>query len=956
MKASLSSERWERVHLLFTEVIDLSPAERAARLDEECRDDPALREEVESLMEAYGQADDVLQVLDQIGSTPAQPSTPSQPSYTGAHVGHYEVLEQLGGGGMGVVYKALDARLKRIVALKFLPAQWSQDERAKQRFEHEAQAASALDHPNICTIYEIGETQPDPDQESDDGQLFIAMAYYDGQTLKRTIKQGPLPLLEALDIATQIARGLAKAHTKDIVHRDIKPANVILTDDSVAKILDFGLAKMADVQMTKTGTTLGTVAYMSPEQTRGEKVDHRTDVWSLGVVLYEMLTGERPFRGEYDQAVIYSLLNEEPVPLLELNSGLPEEVDHVVRLCLEKEKDLRYPSIADLLADLEVLSETIEAGAQPGTRTGMRLYAMQPKRTWTPPRPVVVGVGVLVVLLVLLVIPSLRQAVFSGGGSLPDQKYLAVLPFTLPGMDQEADRVFADGFVETLRGKLAQLEQYEDSLWVVPEQDMRAFEQTGPAEARQRFGANLAVLGRFERIEDLIRLTLSVVDTETLKELRATQVEGQPGNVAALQENVLTTMTDMLDIDLDPQIQQGLHAGGTDKPGASDYYLRGRGYLQRYEQLDQIDAAIQLFNRALEDDPAFALAMAGLGEAYWRKYALTKERPWLEEAETYCEFALEQKGDLAPVYVTRGLVLIERGQYGTARVMFERALEHDPSYASAYQGLAKVYENRGDNDAAEATYSQAVALKRGYWGGYNELGKFYFRKSRYEEAALQFRRVVELTPDNPLGYNNLGSTFRRLGRPQEAVELYLQSVEVQDTEVAYRNLGAIYYSEHKYAEAVAMYEKALELQGRIYRNWSLLANAYYWANQRDKARGAWDRMIELADSQLAVNPRDADALGHLAEAYAKLGGHEQEARAMIERMLTSKQVKNDHLVWISRAYEQLGERTMALEYLERALKNGITLVAIERSPWLEDLRTDPGYKKIEETYREMRES
>ncbi|MFB3133768.1 MAG: protein kinase [Rhodothermales bacterium] len=554
MKASLSSERWEQVHHLFNEVVDLDPDARAARLDPACHDDPALREEVESLLTAYLQADDLLEVLDQIAGSSSQPSA-ARPSFTGARVAHYEVLERLGGGGMGVVYKALDTRLKRIVALKFLPPQWSQDARAKQRFEHEAQAASALDHPNICTIHEIGET--------DDGQLFIAMAYYDGQTLKKKIKQGPLPLDDALDIATQIARGLAKAHTRDIVHRDIKPANVMITDDGVVKIVDFGLAKMADVQMTKTGTTMGTVAYMSPQQTRGEGVDHRADVWSLGVVLYEMLTGERPFKGDYDQAIIYSLLNEDPASITEINPELPEEVEHVVTMCLEKEKDLRYPSVADLLADLEVLTQDPGSALLSSTGSGASLYAMQRRQPRIPRKAIVVGAGVLAVLLVVL-------AMLWGGGkaALPTQRYLAVLPFTFADTDLEADQAFADGLEETFRNKLAQLEQFQDSLWVVPTEDMASNPVASPGEARQIFGVNLVVEGQVERIEEVIRLTLTLVDTKTLQKQRSEKVEGQGAEDAAFQAGLLTTITDLLDLDLSPQVRRSLSVGETTESAA----------------------------------------------------------------------------------------------------------------------------------------------------------------------------------------------------------------------------------------------------------------------------------------------------------------------------------------------------------------------------------------------------
>ncbi|MCH8962326.1 MAG: AAA-like domain-containing protein, partial [Bacteroidetes bacterium] len=274
-----------------------------------------------------------------------------------------------GGGGMGVVYKAHDTRLDRPVALKFLSPHLSADDSAKPRFIQEAQAASALDHPNICTIFEIGETEPAPG-EPGEGRLFIAMAYYAGETLKKKIRRGALPVEEALDYAAQVAEGLSKAHERGIVHRDVKPANVMVTDEGVVKIVDFGLAKVAaQAQLTKTGSTMGTVAYMSPEQARGERIDHRTDLWSLGVVLYEMLTGERPFPGDYEQAIIYQMLNVDPVPVTRLNSDLPSDVEPIVQRCLQKHKDDRYQTATVLLADLFRIRRQIQSGAAAAHRS-----------------------------------------------------------------------------------------------------------------------------------------------------------------------------------------------------------------------------------------------------------------------------------------------------------------------------------------------------------------------------------------------------------------------------------------------------------------------------------------------------------------------------------------------------------------------------------------------------------
>ncbi|MFQ5571867.1 MAG: SpoIIE family protein phosphatase [Rhodothermales bacterium] len=349
----MEATRWDELETLFEQALALPADQRPAFLNTACADDSNLRAELESLLAYADLAPSFFDHLRAVVPVPAneEPSTPPADDVSYTTTGPYQVLEKIGGGGMGVVYRALDTRLDRIVALKFLPPHLSASEQAKKRFTAEARAASALDHVNICTIFDIGET--------DRQQLYIAMACYDGETLKQKIARGALSLDVALDCALQIAQGLTKAHTQGITHRDVKPANIILTEDGVVKILDFGLAKMADVQLTKTGTTMGTAAYMSPEQAQGAPVDHRTDFWSLGVVFYEMLTGQRPFTADYEQAVLYSVLHVDHKPVAQLRPELPAELDHFLHKTLAKDPDERYQHGDDLLVDLKRIQKNV---------------------------------------------------------------------------------------------------------------------------------------------------------------------------------------------------------------------------------------------------------------------------------------------------------------------------------------------------------------------------------------------------------------------------------------------------------------------------------------------------------------------------------------------------------------------------------------------------------------------
>jgi Tol biopolymer transport system component/tRNA A-37 threonylcarbamoyl transferase component Bud32 len=339
----MTPERWGRIKEVFQATLERAESERRAFLKQTCASDPGLRQEVDRLLREHRETTGL-----------RSPMAPWDPS--GRTISHYEILEKLGGGGMGVVYKARDIKLNRFVALKFLSHEISADEEYKRRFIHEAKAASALDHNNICTVHEVDET--------DDGRLFIAMGYYQGETLKKKIQRGPLPLAEALDYAVQIGQGLAKAHGKDIVHRDIKPANVIVIEDGVAKIVDFGLAQLGDAtKLTKTGSTLGTPAYMSPEHVERRPIDRRADIWSLGVVLYEMICGLVPFKGQVEAAVAYSILHEEPQPLSGLRTGVPIELDRIVEKTLAKDPEERYRHVDELLVDLRSLLKRVrEAG------------------------------------------------------------------------------------------------------------------------------------------------------------------------------------------------------------------------------------------------------------------------------------------------------------------------------------------------------------------------------------------------------------------------------------------------------------------------------------------------------------------------------------------------------------------------------------------------------------------
>jgi serine/threonine-protein kinase len=933
----MDTARRDKLEVMFDRVLGLPPDEREQFLKETETADPAFYAELESLLNAANEAPRLFNHLAQ--EAPAVNISLARALADPHHlidqtVSHYRVLEPLGGGGMGLVYKAEDVHLKRTVALKFLPPEWSRDAKARNRFMQEAQAASALDHPNVCTVHEV--------EAMDDGRLFIAMAYCDGETLQHTIERGPLAVPLVLDYALQAAQGLRTAHEHGIVHRDIKPVNLMVTGEGVLKILDFGIAKVAGAHLTSAGVVMGTLAYMSPEQVRGEEVDHRTDIWSLGVVLYAMLTGSTPFAGAYDQALRYAILYEEPKPASSLRGDIPQGLADIVDRCLRKDRAGRFASAAEVYEALEA----VRRGTNIATRR-LLPERIRTARTLLRPAPLL-SMAAFIVLVIAGLLPTSRATVVDilGLAGTPIEKHLAVLPFTNIGGDP-ANQVFTDGLVETLTSKLTQLEQFEGTLWVVPSSEVRRYDLTSPGEAQKAFGANLVVTGSVQRDAEMVRLTLNLVDTKTLRQLESRVIDDRITEASVLQDEVVFALTELLEMELQPEARRMLTAGGTAVPGAYDYYVQGLGYLQRYEKVENIDFAVDLFRRAIQGDGEYAEAYAGLAEAYWRKYENTRDVQLVETAERYANRAVALDSTLAPVHVTLGLILGGRGRYTEAIQAYQRALAYDPSSAAAYRGLAEAYEASGDIDAAEATFFRAIELRKDYWAGYHELGSFYYRQGRYDEAYEQYERVRDLTPDNYVVYIDLGAAYFYLGRYDDAEELFKRSLAIRPTLHAYMNLATLYYhSKHDYAAAARTYEKALALSEGNHEAWAYVGYAYYWApGEREKAYPAFRRAIALAEEQLDVTLQDPMLFASLGGYHAMLGNREDALRYM-SRAIDLEPKDWPPLITLGSTYEFLGDRDRALTWVERALKAGYPAQYVASDPILQALSKDPRFENM----------
>jgi serine/threonine-protein kinase len=602
----------------------------------------------------------------------------------GQTISHYRILEKLGEGGMGAVYKAEDTRLKRTVALKFLPPELTCEVEAKQRFIHEAQAASVLDHPNICNIHEIGETG--------DGQLFIAMACYEGETLKLRIAKGRLRIEEAVGIAIQVAQGLQKAHEKGIVHRDIKPANIIITNDGVAKILDFGLAKLAgQAKLTKTGSTFGTAAYMSPEQARGLDVDHRTDIWSLGVVLYEMLTGHLPFRGDHEAALLYSIVHEESQPISSFRSDLPPDLELSITKMLQKEPGERFQHMRELLSQL-------------GTKN--------------------------------------KRHEIEDDKALPS---IAVLPFVNMSADPE-NAYFSDGLSEEIINALSKLE----GLQVTARTSAFRFrgKELDVRDIGKQLNASTVLEGSVRKAGNRLRITAQLINVSDGYHLWSEKYDRELKDVFTIQDEISLAIVDKLKVRLLGEDKARLAKRYTDNFEVYDLYLKGRYCLSKLTE-GGIKKSLDYFQQAIRKDPSYALAYGGVAGVYY-VLAVIEQLPSNEtmpRVKSELLKALELDDSLAEVHAWLGeLYLQYEWDWSSAERELKRAIELKPNSPEGHQFYADYLISTGRMDEALAEVERARVLDPLSTIPNTILAWQLFTSRRFDQAIDHCRKMLEKEP------------------------------------------------------------------------------------------------------------------------------------------------------------------------------------------------------------------
>lgn len=864
------------------------------------------------------------------------------PLAAGSKFGVYSILGPLGSGGMGEVYRAFDTRLGREVAVKTLPEEFSRDPERLARFEREARMLAALNHPSIAAIYGL---------EESDGGRFIVMELVPGETLSEKLSHGPLPLDEALKIARQIADALEAAHERGIIHRDLKPANIKVTPEGRVKVLDLGLAKAFDAKSTgsdpdlslsptivsdgtQPGVILGTAEFMSPEQARGKAVDKRTDIWSFGCVLYELLTGRRIFGGETASDVLAAILTAEPRWDL-LPPDTPPRLRDLLRRSLEKDPNRRLRDIGDAGIEIDHVRDALRerpsapAVVAPVARPRPRVSAKRIAAiaaaaaalalavTWLARRP-----------LAPPVLPTATGAV----------RFLAVLPFK--DLSGQADgQLLGDAFAETMSARLARV----PGVQIVTPRATNAFSagEKDLERVAKSTGANLILQGAIQRAGDQLRITCSLVRAPDGVHVGGDEVTTRASDIFGAQDRLAESVLSWLGG------KRSAESAARSRPvlltsESQESYLKAIGALRRYDSPESVATAVRILTDLDRKYPGSPLILAALGRAHLNEFQITRDRKSADRAIAACEAARKQDDGLPEVHATLGEILNLTGKPAEAAEEFQRALAAQPSSVDALLGLGEAYRATG-NPGAEATYRRALALQPGYWAVYNQLGVFYYRAGRYADAIPMFQQAIRRQPDSVRMYNNLGAALFKTDRFEEARQAYQNSIRIKPSDGAYTNLGNVEYYVGNYRAAAAAFEEATRLTPAKYLYWANLGDAYRWTPElSSRAPAAYEKAAQLAEGELSLNPDNADAHAALAICDAKLG-RADPARRHVQRAMELEPDNPDHLLYAAIVDDLAGRTDDALAWIRKAVKAGVGAAQIEREPELKNLRTNPGF-------------
>lgn len=850
----------------------------------------------------------------------------------------YQIESLIGRGGMGVVYKAYDRELDRTVALKLVRPDLTFDPESMRRFKQELLLASRVSHKNILRIHDLGDVE---------GVKFISMTYVAGEDLHRLLKrEGRCTVEQVFAIGRQLAAALDAAHGEGVVHRDLKPQNVLIDSHGHAYVMDFGLAKSLEADsslLTHVGAVLGTPRYMSPEQVEGKPADARSDIYAMGLILYEMATGKPPFSNESVAVMMAQRLTQKPKDPKLINPELPRHLANVILRCLETDPAKRYQTAREVEQEL--------GGGQGSkafhSRTPVQIKIAVPESRSSRLLAVVVTLALLAAIAALIVYGRKHPATVAtgtGAGGVPSLaqgKFVAVLPFHVLGNTASLGYL-AEGLDEAINAKLFALESLHVASPGAVEQSLKK----GSARAMaQELGANLLVQGTLQGDAQKIAVVVSLQDVAGGHLLLAKEFSGVPGDLLTLEDQISSALIGALELHPGSRELAREEQHPTENMAAYSLYLKGQEALRGLPNAEAIQKAMDDYTSALQHDSGFALAYAGLADANLRMYKQTRDRIWIDEATQAATRAQQLNSNLPQVYIALGSVYSATGKNAEAIEVLLRAVALAPNSDDAYRQLGKAYQAGGQESKAIEALKKALQIDPYYWVNADELGKAYDAAGDYEKALTQFQQVMRLTPDNAAGYENTGNVYMQEGDFAHAVPALERALQLSPSFWHYSNLGSAYFYVKRFADSAKMLEKAAAINPNQEALVGNLAEAYLFAGQKEKARATFDKAIALAYAQLQVNPRDAETMGDLAIYYACEGQPEQALQFI--RNARSMDPANAQYAYDEAVVQTFaGNPAKALDALRQAFKKGFSPAQAASDPQLEGLQSRGDFKQL----------
>lgn len=883
---------------------------------------------------------------------PASFGTSSISAFQGLQPGvlfgeRYEIMGVLGQGGMGAVYKARDRELDRLIALKVIRPELATDPAILARFKQELILSRNITHKNVVRIYDLGEAE---------GIRFISMEYVDGEDLRTILRrQGKFAPGEAIAVVEQVCRALDCAHTEGVIHRDLKPQNIMRDKHGRIVVMDFGLARsLGETGMTQTGAIVGTMEYMSPEQALGSSLDQRSDIFSVGLIFFELLTGRAPYEADTAIASLMKRTREDARSASEIEASVPKSLSAIVSRCLEREPANRYHSAVELLQQLttweanpnisaDTLSKMIPHAIVRRSRFNLDL----PGKSW-----MWISGAVLVIAMAifagreLLTRTSSSGEVAQGIPSLKQGKYVAILPLKKVG-DEKTLGYVADGIQEALAAKLFQLKEVHlassDAI------DKTAGKDLPLSKLARELGVNLVLQGSVQGNSEKLRVTLGLDDAATGKRLWSQEFSGASGDVLALEDQIYGTVAAALALKPSDEEQARVGAHPTENVKAYDLYLQGRNILRNGHNQNEFQQAVGLFEQAIEKDPNFALAYSGLADSSISMYAETKESIWAQKATLAAERAEQISNNLPEVHLSLGSVYKITGKNTQAVSELKKALELAPNSDEAYRNLGDAYHRSGQSEDAIAAFQKAVAANPYNWSNHNALGDAYFELGDSAKALPEYQKVVEMAGDSPMGYEGIASVYMRQGKWGEAIPEYQKALALAPDAATYSNIGTAYFWLKNYDQSTKMFEKAVEMTPNNEEFLGNLGDAYRWSGHSDQASTAYSKAISLAFQELQVNPRSGTIMGDLGLLYAKKGDatnaqqYTNQARAInpddVQLIYAEAQVRT-----------LIGQPQEALKSLRQALAKGYPAQEAWNDPELQKLQALPQFSQLVNQY------